>query len=88
MLEKALRPFGLRRLVNPRIDTMYLAARLEEGPFFDVHTAKKGTIPWMLSARAMGCPPRIATRREAMHWRRLDCCSSFCSWLKRREFVP
>lgn len=42
MLEKALRPFGLRRLVNPRIDTMYLAARLEEGPFFDVHTAKKG----------------------------------------------
>jgi DNA polymerase-3 subunit epsilon len=35
MLEKALRPFGLKKLKNPVIDTLALSMRLEKGPNYD-----------------------------------------------------
>lgn len=42
MLEKALRPFGLKKLLNPVLDTQYLAMRLEKGPHFDSSMGKPG----------------------------------------------
>jgi DNA polymerase-3 subunit epsilon len=35
MLEKALMPFGLKKLKNPVIDTLALSMRLEKGPHYD-----------------------------------------------------
>lgn len=35
MLEKACKPFGLKKLLNPVLDTHQLAIRLEKGPHFD-----------------------------------------------------
>ncbi|MFD2200489.1 PolC-type DNA polymerase III [Shivajiella indica] len=42
MLEKALRPFGLKKILNPVLDTHYLAIRLEKGPHFDYSMARPG----------------------------------------------
>jgi DNA polymerase-3 subunit epsilon len=42
MLEKSLRPFGLKKLLNPVVDTQYLAMRLEKGPHFDSAMGKPG----------------------------------------------
>lgn len=42
MLEKALKPFGLKKLLNPVLDTQYLAMRLEKGPQFDLSLGKPG----------------------------------------------
>jgi DNA polymerase-3 subunit epsilon len=42
MLEKALRPFGLKKLLNPVLDTQYLASRLEKGPHYDPSMGRPG----------------------------------------------
>lgn len=42
MLEKALKPFGLKKLLNPLIDTKDLAVRLEMGPNYDTRYGKPG----------------------------------------------
>ena len=42
MLEKALKPFGLKKLYNPILDTQHLAIRLEKGPHFDFNMSKPG----------------------------------------------
>ncbi len=42
MLEKVLRNFGLRSLINPVIDTQALAMRLEKGPHYDHALGKRG----------------------------------------------
>lgn len=41
MLEKAARPFGLKKLLNPRLDTQNLAARLELGKYADHQLVNK-----------------------------------------------
>jgi DNA polymerase III subunit epsilon len=43
MLEKALKPFGLKKLKNAYIDTASLARRLEHGPFGSHEMEKPGT---------------------------------------------
>ncbi|KEO73566.1 3'-5' exonuclease [Anditalea andensis] len=35
LIEKAMKPFGLRKILNPVIDTLDLALRIEKGPYFD-----------------------------------------------------
>ena len=40
MIEKAMKPFGLRNIQNPIIDTLDLAIRLEKGPNFDTQLAR------------------------------------------------
>jgi len=42
MLEKALKPFGLKKLLNPLIDTKDLAMRLEMGRNYDTRYGKPG----------------------------------------------
>ena len=42
MLEKALKPFGLKKLLNPVLDTQHLAIRLEKGPHYDPGMGKPG----------------------------------------------
>lgn len=42
MLEKALKPFGLKKLINPVLDTQYLAMRLEKGIHYDPAMGKPG----------------------------------------------
>ena len=42
LLEKALKSFGLKKMLNPVLDTQYLAIRLEKGPHFDFSMAKPG----------------------------------------------
>lgn len=42
MLEKTLRPFGLKQILNPLLDTHSLAIRLEKGPFSQQMTMKPG----------------------------------------------
>jgi DNA polymerase-3 subunit epsilon len=42
MLEKVLKPFGLKKLLNPVLDTQYLAMRLEKGPHYDPSMGKPG----------------------------------------------
>lgn len=39
MIEKAMKPFGLKKILNPVIDTLDLALRLEKGPHFDSQMA-------------------------------------------------
>lgn len=39
MIEKAMKPFGLKKIQNPIIDTLDLALRLEKGPHFDPQMA-------------------------------------------------
>jgi len=39
MIEKAMKPFGLRKILNPIIDTLDLAIRIEKGPHFDPQVA-------------------------------------------------
>ena len=41
MLEKAIKPFGFKKFLNPVIDTKYLAMRLEKGPHFNQKEATK-----------------------------------------------
>ncbi|SIS64242.1 3'-5' exonuclease [Belliella pelovolcani] len=42
MLEKLLKQYGLRNLLNPIIDTQALAMRLEKGPHYDPRMGKRG----------------------------------------------
>lgn len=42
MLEKELQAYGLKKLLNPVVDTQFLAIRLEKGPHFDASMGKPG----------------------------------------------
>lgn len=42
MLEKILKPFGLKKLLNPVLDTQYFAMRLEKGLQYDPSMGKPG----------------------------------------------
>lgn len=42
MLEKELQAYGLKKLLNPVVDTQYLAIRLEKGPHYDSSLGKPG----------------------------------------------
>ena len=42
MLQKALRPFGFRKFLNPTLDTIQLAMRLEQGIHYDQSLGKPG----------------------------------------------
>ena len=42
MLEKILKPFGLKKLFNPVLDTQYFAMRLEKGLQYDPSMGKPG----------------------------------------------
>ncbi len=42
ILEKSLSPFGLKKFLNPVLDTQYLAVRLEKGYHYDISTGKPG----------------------------------------------
>ncbi|MCH7407845.1 3'-5' exonuclease [Belliella sp. DSM 111904] len=42
MLEKILKSFGLKQVLNPILDTQALAIRLEQGPHFDRRLMRKG----------------------------------------------
>lgn len=42
VLEKSLYPFGVKKILNPVLDTQYLATRLEKGYHYDISMGKPG----------------------------------------------